>query len=408
MTDAAILNPKQLVDRTPARDVNDIVAKLFLRAWEAQTTPQALGRMQLISNPSEAADLLARPEKFPKHYGFLTMLGRSRLDANGVDWERRRDLTQPLYREASRSSNRARLSQSYARWLTDDAIQSGNIGHALLSAATWIFLDALGGEVADTRPFADWLISLRVTSDLAQDVAMFDPSVASYNKLQRDVADLRKELRSLLVQDEALTDHLYKRLATLDASLDLLGEVTINLFAGVETTVASISWALHILARRPALQEDLAKQVAVQGEEAPGLQHFIQEVMRYCPPVPLLTRTVAEDGETLAGRPVEKGQSIALSVIGLHHHNEHWTTPAIFDPVRSEFVNNSYHRRAYLPFSAGPRVCGGLGLARAEVAIALTYILQRYRISPVMAPIDYELSLNLRPVGVSELQFEPL
>ena len=406
MVHTAILDPEQLVDTTPARDVNGIVAKLYLRAWNGQNAPQPLGRMQMISDPAEAYDLLARPDKFLKYYSFLTELGQSRLDTNGSDWEKRRDLTQPLYKEAARSVNRAQLGQSYARWLTDDAIRSGNIGRALLAAAAEIFLHALGGSI-DAGPVADWLIRLRTTSDLAQDIAMFDPSPAKLNKLQQDVIDLRKDLRGLLAKDDPLQRHLHERMVEIDHTIDLLGEVTINLFAGVETSVATISWALHILARRPAVQDEIAQQVVLKGVNSPAISIFIQEVMRYVPPVPLLTRTVATDNETLAGRPVAKGVHIALSVVGLHHHQDHWETPAVFDAERPEFVNKDYHRRTYLPFSAGPRVCGGVGLARAEVAIALSQLLQRYRISEVTAPINYELSLNLRPTGVSDLRFEP-
>ncbi|MBB5722249.1 cytochrome P450 [Loktanella ponticola] len=407
MTPTAILDPAQLVDRTPARNVDDIVAKLYLHAWNGETKPQMLGRMQLISDPVEAADLLMQPDHFPKYYSFLTELGRSRLDANGADWEKRRDLTQPLYREAARTANRAPLTASYARWLTDDAIQSGRIGHALLAAASEIFLHALGGSIP-TGPVADWLLTLRETAQFAQHVAMFDPSPAQHAKLREDVAQLRQDLRGLLIKDEPLKHYLHDRLVALDHSMDLLGEVTINLFAGVETTVASISWALNILARDPEMQAYLAREVALHGTDAPALSHFIQEVMRYCPPVPLLVRTVAADNQTLAGRPVAKGDLIALSIVGLHHHRDHWNDPASFDAKRPEFVENSYHRRAYLPFSAGPRVCGGLGLARAEVAIALGQLLQRYRVLPVTTPITYELSLNLRPRGTSQLQFEPL
>lgn len=405
MQPTAILDPAQLLDKIPARSVDDIVAKLFLRAWQGQTGPQPLGRMQMISDPAEASDLLSRPADFPKYYSFLTQLGQSRLDANGLDWEKRRDLTQPLYRDAARTANRANLTAAYDRWLTEDAIQSGRIGRAMLAAASEVFLHALGGAV-DTGPIADWLLSLRRTAILAQHVAMFDPTPAQLHELQRRVARQRQQLRAMLSHDSALTQHMHDRLVQLDHSIDLLGEVTINLFAGTETTVASICWALNILARRPQTQDEIASQLTQDGPDAPALSHFIQEVMRYCPPVPLLVRTVARQGETLAGRPVAQGQMVALSIVGLHHHSDHWTDPARFDATRSEFVENSYHRRAYLPFSAGPRVCGGLGLARAEVAIALGHVLQRYRIAPVATPIQYEYSLTLRPLGTSRLTFE--
>jgi cytochrome P450 len=405
MTVTTILDPSQLVDRTPARSVDEIVAKLFLRAWQGQTQPQPLGRMQMVSDPVEAVDLLSRPDAFAKCYSFLSQLGRSRFDTDGDDWAGRRDLTQPLYREAARTANRAVLDAAYSRWLTDDALQSGGIERALLAASAEVFLHALGGQ-SDTGPIADWLISLRSTAILAQHLAMFDPDPTQFAELQRRVAELRGQLRAMLVTDHRLMQHLGARLDPFDQTFDLLGEVTLNLFAGTETTVASICWALGILARRPEVLKRVATDLQRSGPDARSLTHFIQEAMRYCPPVPLLVRIVTNPDETLAGRSVPQGQMIALSIVGLHHNRQLWSQPDRFDARRAAFVDNTYHRRAYLPFSAGPRVCGGIGLARAEIAIALSHVLTRYRIVPVKTPIRYEYSLTLRPLGTSRLRFE--
>lgn len=401
-----ILDPQQLSNTGPATCVDDIIAKLFQRAWQHKAGPQSLGWMHMVSDPAEASDLLSRPDDFPKCYSFLTELGRSRFDADASDWEQRRDLTQPLYRDAARTANRDKLRDAYDRWLTDEAIQSGQVNRALLAAASEVFLHALGGQ-ADGGPMADWLISLRDTALLAQHIAMFQPAPAEVAKLQSAVSKLRAELRELLRQDQALMTAFADRTKDFDAGFDLLGEITINLFAGTETTVSTMCWVLNILARQPDLQDRIAAQAQQAGSDAPALTHLIQEVMRYCPPVPLLVRTVAKSQETLAGRPVPEGAMIALSIVGLHHHHDHWTDPARFDPARPEFVQNTYHRRAYLPFSAGPRVCGGLGLARAEIAIGLSRILAGYRIAPVAGPIRYEFSLTLRPLGTSQLQFMP-
>jgi cytochrome P450 len=406
MDQFTLFDPAQFNEVPVARTVDDIVAKLFLQAWSGQTGVRPLGRMQLVADPAETADLLSRPDDFPKCYSFLAQLGRSRFDTDGPEWARRRDLTQPLYREAARTANRSALTGAYDRWLTDDAILSGGIGRALLAAASEVFLHALGGKMPG-GPIADWLLSLRSVAILAQHVAMFDPNPAQLSALQQGVAALRLDLRAMLSADRALMQALHAPLIGFEETFDLLGEVTINLFAGTETTVSSICWALNILARLPDTQEAIAAQLAHAGHgaEPEALDLLIQEVMRYCPPVPLLVRTVRHAGETLAGRPVPQDAMIALSIAGLHHHPDHWIDPTRFQPQRAEFANNTYHRRAYLPFSAGPRVCGGLGLARAEIAIALAAILRRYRILPVDGPIRFEYALTLRPRGTSQLRF---
>jgi cytochrome P450 len=399
-----LLDPQQFRHQGFPRDVDDIVAKLYQRAWAQQHDPQPLGWMLMVSDPDSARELLARPDAFPKYYSFLTELGQSRFNTNGTDWEQRRALTQPLYSEAATVKNRESIRASYGRWLTDEAVLGGGVDRALLAGAAEVFLRALGGQ-SESGPYADWLLGLRRTGRRVQHIAMFTPDAERLAQVRADVGVMRENLRDLLREDRALVKSFASRMQDVGTEIDGLAEITLNLFAGTETTLATLGWLLHVLARHQDLQDQIARDLSDHGVDAPSMSLLIQEVMRYFPPVPVLTRKVARDGETLAGRPVPKGKTIALSTVGLHLHQSYWQDPDQFLPDRAEFREKTYNRRVYLPFSAGPRVCGGLGLARSEVAIALAEILSRFQVAPLEGPIAFEFALNLRPKSMKELTF---
>ncbi|MCB1337068.1 MAG: cytochrome P450, partial [Maritimibacter sp.] len=101
------------------------------------------------------------------------------------------------------------------------------------------------------------------------------------------------------------------------------------------------------------------------------------------PPVPMMVREAARD-ERLRDRAVRRGAQIVLSPWHLHRHERLWHAPDAFDPARFATDNGRVClREAYIPFSAGPRVCTGAGFAMAEGPLLLAMILRDFRVAPV-------------------------
>ena len=95
-----------------------------------------------------------------------------------------------------------------------------------------------------------------------------------------------------------------------------------------------------------------------------------RETLRLYPPVPMMVRETLKP-EDFRGRAVAPGAQVVLSPWHLHRHDRIWPNPDDFDPARWQTPENRAHARdAWMPFSAGPRVCTGAGFAMAEGVLA--------------------------------------
>ena len=83
-------------------------------------------------------------------------------------------------------------------------------------------------------------------------------------------------------------------------------------------------------------------------------------------------------------RGIPRGAQIVLSPWHLHRHERLWDRPDDFDPSRWQTDNGKRcAREAYVPFSAGPRVCTGAGFAMAEGVLLQSLLLRDMVVSPV-------------------------
>jgi cytochrome P450 len=172
---------------------------------------------------------------------------------------------------------------------------------------------------------------------------------------------------------------------------EMVDQVAIFFLAGHETSASALAWALYLIATHPDVQARVAEEVAALPEQ-PELSDMstlrltrdvFREALRLYPPVPMMVRQAAHD-ETLRDRAVPKGSQIVLSPWHLHRNDRYWDRPDDFDPDRfAREDGKSAQRCAYIPFSAGPRVCTGAGFAMMEGPLILALILRAFRVEPV-------------------------
>ncbi|RKP07966.1 cytochrome P450 [Thamnocephalis sphaerospora] len=136
-------------------------------------------------------------------------------------------------------------------------------------------------------------------------------------------------------------------------------------------------------------------------QNLPYLNAILQETLRLrCPAGVDLPRKVSPQGANLCNLFIPGGTEITLLYNTIMQDERNFDNPNTFAPDRwlasPEEVSET--KRAFLPFSAGPRVCLGRALAWMELRVTMATLLRKF---------EFELVPNqdLRPV--SRLALEP-
>jgi cytochrome P450 family 6 len=85
------------------------------------------------------------------------------------------------------------------------------------------------------------------------------------------------------------------------------------------------------------------------------------ETLRKYPPIPMLIRKCSKPYRIPGTDTVlEKGITVVIPVVALHHDPKYYPEPDRFDPERfNEEERQKRHHYVYLPFGEGPRICIG-------------------------------------------------
>lgn len=387
------------------------------------TIPLRLGRERLLVLQSGAAAervLRANARNYRKNFGsFPDVFGESRLTADGAAWERLKAVSQPSIagRDADRiAAATRRLYAAAADALLSAPTEEAGIDRQLERAAAGVVLDVAFGLDVDALPdrfFDDLQAALRYCASASWDLKAAELGQDEARRAARvALGRAREDMGAMLLggprtAEASLLDRLFSDPATAD---NMIGEAITLLFAGSETTAAAMGWLLFLLATHPDLQTELRDGVertcgggpveAGAAASVPGLLAFVNEGLRIFPPIPILSR-VATEADELDGAVVEAGGKVLVSVIGLHHDSQVWTLPATLNPSRFDGGEpTADQRRHFLPFSEGPRVCGGMRFAMTELAVALATMLQRAAFGPPAdRTVHFSWGASLRRAG---------
>ena len=123
----------------------------------------------------------------------------------------------------------------------------------------------------------------------------------------------------------------------------LKDEVLTLLFAGHDTTAAALSWAWHLLAKHPEVQEALHDEAsAVLAGRTPTVEDLprlplatavFEETLRLYPPAPGLARQAIKPDE-IHGYPIPAKAIVMPSQWVTHRHPAYWDEPDEFRPER--------------------------------------------------------------------------
>ncbi|XP_030582480.1 cytochrome P450 2J2-like [Archocentrus centrarchus] len=192
-------------------------------------------------------------------------------------------------------------------------------------------------------------------------------------------------------------------------ALSSLFACTMDLFfAGTETTTTTLYWGLLYMIYYPDIQERVQAEIdAVVGssrqpsmsdrENMPYTDAVIHEIQRMANIIPLNVARMATKDTTVDKYTIPKGTMILATLDSVLRDESMWETPHSFNPQHFLDRDGKFRKRdAFLPFSAGKRVCLGEQLARMELFLFFTSILQRFSLSP---PAGEQPSLEFQMGG---------
>lgn len=164
-----------------------------------------------------------------------------------------------------------------------------------------------------------------------------------------------------------------------------------NMFgAGYETTSTTLKWVIAFLVNYPRYQEDIQRQLdEVVGRRSPLLkdrpdlpliQATIIETLRVGNVGPLLLPHATITDTTLCGYRVPRGTIVFANTEAVHLDSSCWEDPTVFNPYRHIDTNGKLitNQGNFYPFGAGRRVCVGECLAKTELFLFVSWLLQNF------------------------------
>ncbi|KAG9461609.1 hypothetical protein GDO78_016264, partial [Eleutherodactylus coqui] len=184
---------------------------------------------------------------------------------------------------------------------------------------------------------------------------------------------------------------------------DNLAMLVSNLFvAGLETTSTTLRWGLLLMMRYPEIQKNVQKEIEqIIGLRRPQIEHrkqmpytdaVVHEIQRFGNIVPAVAPHATTQNMMFRGYFLPKGTEVLLSLSSVLKDKNYFEKPDEFYP--EHFLDSQGHfvkNEAFLPFSAGKRRCAGEILAKAELFLFFTRLMQNFTFQ---APPDTEVDIT--------------
>jgi cytochrome P450 len=391
-----------------------------------------------VADPDAIEEILVKkPEAFRKDRTsrlLSRVIGNGLLVNEGESWRRQRRLLQPAFHQRHLQTYAALMVRAVERAAAGwHAGEVHNVHQEMMGVTMTIVAEALfGTELSADADRAGHAISdlMESFSQIVGLAARYQPPAwiptprnLRFKKAGREIDGLI--LRIIASRKQAGQEGRQEGREDRDDLLSLLvrardedgggmsdrqvrDEAMTLFLAGHETTALALTYALHLLARHPERQAQVAGEVArVLGgraatfEDLPALaftEAVVLETMRLYPPAWAFGRQ-ALDRVEIAGFQFPRGAEFVISPYVVHRDPRWFPDPETFDPDRwRDDLARRLPRFAYLPFGGGPRICIGNRFAMMEAKLVLASLIQRFRFEPVTgADVVVQASVTLRP-----------
>ena len=163
--------------------------------------------------------------------------------------------------------------------------------------------------------------------------------------------------------------------------------------SGCKVVATTLSFIAYELALHPNHQQNIYEEVmaAIGSDDKeidyeslskmPFLEAVISESLRLhtisirMRRMPLTDYKLGDTGITL-----KKGDTVEIPIFAIHHYDQYYRNPNVFDPYRFMPENkDKLVPNAYFPFSLGSRQCIAMRFVHLELKVTLINLILRYK-----------------------------
>lgn len=321
--------------------------------------------MWLVSRRTDVIDILNNPQTFTvvSHRSLLRLiLGYNMLTTDGDEQQR---LRQPFVHPLAAKTVREQMTEtihSKVNQLIDAFVTTGQADLTTQFSdplALIIVTQVLGLSIHDYATFRGWYHAYNAAlGNYLGDAAIEQAGLAAKAAFASHVHEQLEQRRRQ--PDGSLLSQLANQHSLSDA--DIIDDLRVTIFGGLETTSALLGNALWALLRHP----EAYAQVCTQPQR---LNNAIEEAFRWESPVQTATRHLSHD-VTLHGVTLRAGETLQCLLGAANRDPAYFDAPERFDIERANAAD-------HVGFGRGRHFCVGAALARLEAQIGLERLLAR-------------------------------
>lgn len=396
---------------------------LFERSYKMKMGQISLiwGDIFMVNEPKLVRRMLQEePKQYPKHriltYLLEPLLGSSIFTTNGEVWERQRRLVDQGFQQARMQQVFPLMKNAVDDMITRlDQVADGRSyevdGEMTYVTADVMFRTILSEKLTEKDSNQVYQAFLKFQNHFQQTLMLTFyhlPTYFSRRAGAKAARQIREPLETIIArryqavasgQKPPVQDILGAIMEAVDPVKgdqftynEMVDQICMLFLAGHETSASALAWALYLISNSPEIQERMRAEIEQEvGErdfeygDARKLRlvmNVFRETLRLYPPVGFFLREALET-QCMRDKTITKGSPIMISPWLIQRHRDLWERPDEFDPDRFETPEGKESTKcAYIPFSAGPRVCIGQAFAIQEAVLVLATVVRRYRIEP--------------------------